>query len=485
MITRTYLDKFSTIIKDSSLNTGTNPISELVYGKNLTRALIHFDCSKVKEMFDNGTFYDINKLHHYLKITNAGSLDFTQLFCGEISNISDDVKLRASSFDLIFFLIPQEWDNGKGFDYNLNFFNQGYFGKGCHGNFQDSSKLTSFDGSNWYQARNGYFWEEEGIYSNETLMNEYDNFLSESGSTVIIGRQHFDIGNENINLDITETFNNFMLNYIENYGIGIAYAPNLEATEDKIEHYLGLLTHKTNTFFEPYVETVYDGYICDDRSNFALDKNNKLYLYCNIGDSLENLDEVPTCEVNGTQYEVKQAAKGVYYIDINLSRKEYKPNTMLYDTWSNIKYNGVEMDDVELDFVTKSQNIFFNVSDSIQESVKFTPIIYGIQYDERIKRGDIRKVVFANKINYEANRQAIVDDMEWRLYIKDGTREVEVFKWENVNKSFLENYVLIDTSILIPQKYYIDVKYKYNMEMIKHHNVLSFEITDDLNNKYA
>ena len=28
------------------------------------------------------------------------------------------MRKRASSFDLIFFLIPKEWDKGKGFDYS-------------------------------------------------------------------------------------------------------------------------------------------------------------------------------------------------------------------------------------------------------------------------------------------------------------------------------------------------------------------------------
>ena len=74
--------------------------------------------------------------------------------------------------------------------------------------------------------------------------------------------------------------------------------------------------------------------------------------------------------------------------------------------------------------------------------------------------------------------------MEYRVYIKDGTREIDVIPYEKVHKSFIENYILIDTSMLIPQRYYIDIKFKYNLEMIMHHNVLEFDIVDDLNNKY-
>lgn len=484
MINRTYISKMNTIISGETINTGINPISELVYGANVTRTLLYFDVSKLKCMVDEKVFANMKKMKHYLKITNAGSLDFTQVHCNDISSISDSVKIRACSFDLIFFLIPQYWDGGKGFDYSKNFFNQGYYGKNCTNVMQDSARLLSSDGSNWYQARNGYKWDEEGIYSNDTLSKEYDKFSSDNGSEIIIGRQHFDIGNENINLDVTEVVNKYINGDLENYGIGIAFTPMLERTEGDIDNYVGLITHKTNSFFEPYIETIYEDSVSDDRAHFAMDKHNKLYLYCNIGGELVNLDEMPTCEVNGEQYEVKQYSKGIYYIDIIINKGIFKPNTMLFDTWGNILYQGVRYDDIELDFVLKSNSIFFNVGNSIEESNKLVPTIYGIKENEKIQRGDVRKLVIKPLVEYGKNIAELVDNMEIRLYIKDGTRELDIIPFDKVNKSFVENYYQIDTNMLIPNRYYVDVKFKYNLEMITHHNVLSFDITDNLNNKY-
>ena len=484
MITRTYISKINTIIKDSELNTGLNPVSELCYGSSVTRMLVYFDHCRLKKLVDDKIFPDIKKMRHYLKITNAGSIDFTQIHCNEISNITDDIKIRACSFDLIFFLIPKFWDCGKGFDYTKTFFNQGYYGKECTGTRMNTSRLLSNDGSNWYQSRNGYKWDEEGIYSNLTLSNEYDKFSSDEGSNIIIGRQHFDVGNENINLDITEIVNKFISGELENYGIGIAYTPMYELVGGKIENYTGFLTHKTNTFFEPYVETHYDDFISDDRAFFSLDKNNKLYLYCNIGGELDNLDELPTCKVDDKEYEVKQFSKGIYYIDINASRAIYSPNTMLYDVWDNIIYKGEKLESVELDFVLKGNSIFFNIGNSLEESVKLTPTIYGIKSEENIKRGDVRKVVVNPRVTYKKNISELVDNMEYRLYVKDGEREIDVIPYEKVNKTFLENYFLIDTEMLIPNRYYIDIKFKYNMEIIMNHDVLCFDIVDDLNNKY-
>lgn len=475
----------TTIIKDSDLNTGLNPVSELLYGLNVSRILVHFDHKELKEMVDDKIFPNIQKFRHYLKITNSGSIDASKMNCGILSSIDDNVKIRTTSFDLIFFLIPQEWDNGRGFDFARTFFNKEYYAKDCSGIFTEAQRLISTQSSNWYQARNGYPWKEEGIYSNLTLSKEYDNFSSEEGSSIIIGRQHFDIGNEDINLDITDIVNSFIKGELENYGIGIAYSPMLEASDSNIENYVGFLTPKTNTFFEPYLETIYCDNISDDRANFILDKNNKLYLYCNIGGNPTNLDELPKCHVNDVEYEVKQYSKGIYYIDINLSKCNFKPNTMLYDVWSNIIYQGERLDDIELDFVLKSSNNFYNIGVNQRDVPNYVPSVYGIGGGEDIYRnGEVRKVNILARVPYTNNRCELIDEMYYRLYIKDGEREITVIPYMKCEKTFLENYFMLDCEMLIPQKYYLDVRIKYNGETRTHKNILEFNIVNSLNNKY-
>lgn len=484
MITKTYLSKFNTIIKDSKLNCGINPIGELLYGANVSRMLVYFDHERLQTLVNDKTCPDINKFKHYLKITNAGSIDGSQIHRKDTSSIDSSIKVRAASFDLIFFLIPQQWDNGKGFDYSRNFFNQSYYGKECNDVLADNQRLISTDGSNWYQARNGYNWESEGIYTNEFLSKEYDNFSSEEGSKIIIDRQHFDIGTENIKIDITKIVNKFINGELKNYGIGIAYSPMLEISDSVVENYCGFFTHKTNTFFEPYLETVYCDIISDDRTNFVLNKNNKLYFYSNIGGNTTNLDEIPKCHINDIEYEVKQFSKGIYYVDINLSQRDFKANTMLFDVWSNILYDGIKFDDVELDFTLKQSDTWFNFNSKIERVPSFVPSVYGISSNENIKRGDIRKLGILARVPYTNNNSQLVDEIYCRLYVKDGEREITVIPFMKVNKTFNENYILIDTNMLIPHEYYIDVKFKYNMENIIHHNVLTFKIVDDLDNKY-
>ena len=490
MTYKTYLSKFCTIISNSKLNTGISPISELVYGRDfiVSRALIYFDHCKVKSLIENGTMVDINKMKHTLHITNGGSLDFTQVHDCNESLINGNKSVRATSFDLIFFLIPKPWDNGKGFNYSKNALNTDYYSPTPI----DPQRLISTDGCNWFQRMNGLPWDEEGIYTNEHLSEEYDKY-SCGEESIVIGRQHFDIGNENIELDITDTFNKFINGKIENYGIGIAFSPMTELSESEYQNYLSLLTNKTNTFFEPYVETRYEDAISDDRGNFVLDKNNRLYLYCNIGDTLADLDTNPIVTIKNSDDEViidniesiKQQ-RGIYYIELNLSRNDFEADTMLFDTWGSISYQGTKLNDVELDFTLKQTSTFFNIGNSLNATnIKFTPTISGIRENEQIKRGDIRKLIISAKPNYTTNVTQLVDGMDLRLYIKDGTSEIDVIEWDKVNKSFSENFYIIDTNILIPQRYYVDIRIKYGMDMIVHHDILSFDIVDDLNNKYA
>lgn len=497
MVFKTYISKFNTIVSNSRINTGLNPISEMVYGKDtvVSRALFFFDHSKVKQLLEDGIMLDQSKMRHILHITNAGSLDFTQMHHCETSSINENKKIRAASFDIIFFLIPKHWDCGKGFDYSKSYLNYGFYSPTPI----DPKRLVSEDACNWFQRQNGLPWEEEGVYTNDTLSKEYDKWACGEDS-IVIGRQHFDFGNESIEVDITDTFNKFLNGELENNGIGMAFSPMLEVKESEYENYVGWLTNKTNTFFEPYVETRYDDIVSDDRSNFVLNKKNKLYLYCTIGEHLDDLDKNPRVTItnqddeivkdsNGNELsdvEAKHFSKGIYYIELTLLKNDFEVGTMLYDTWDGITYQGVDLDAVELDFVLNDTPNYFNIGNSLEsDNITYSPTIIGIKEKEDIKRGDIRKLIVNARPSYTNNTYELMDSMDFRLYIKDGTREIDVIEWDKVNKAFTNNYYVIDTNILIPQRYYVDIRIKYGMNSIVHHDVLSFNIVDDLNNKYA
>ena len=97
MVIRTYFDKNNTIVNNQSVNTGLNPVTELFYGgtagmEKFSRFLFHFDETRLKGLYDNGTYTDLSKLKHVLRLTNTASFD-TGLLNGTMGT-----KQRASSF---------------------------------------------------------------------------------------------------------------------------------------------------------------------------------------------------------------------------------------------------------------------------------------------------------------------------------------------------------------------------------------------------
>lgn len=477
IVSKTYLNRCNTLVKDSPVNLSLNPIMELNYGKMLTRGIIYFDHTKIKNMVEDKIYPDTNKLHHILKMTNAASITSNRINKPCLTSEYNDKKERALSFDIILFKLPVNWDDGRGFDYvyDLDYINQ---------------KSISVYGSNWYQYRNYCKWQNEGIYDIDYLFKQYDLFTNKNGnlSEIIIASQHFEYGNENIEIDITDYFNKLINEEEVNYGIGIAFAPYFENLSMPKSQYVGFFTQHTNSFFEPYVETRYDEYIKDDRTNFYLDKDNKLYFYASVSGSNVNLDELPTCTIEGCQKAVKQASKGIYYIDINLSSEDYEEDVMLYDIWDNIKYKGKQFKPVELNFVTKLSEDYFsfgvptnNTNDNNKEII---PTLYGIDENERIKRGDIRKINVDCRIPFTSDRKYSVDGLSYRLYVKQGERQIDVIEWTTVEIGYNENYFLINTNDLIPSRYFIDIKIQQNNEIINKTEMLQFDIVNDATKVY-
>ena len=468
MIYRTYLDKVNTIISKSKVNVGVSPVATLVYGHQISRILAHFDASEAIKRFEDRVTPDLSKCRHTLNLTNCGKLDRDgDLFVERINEVTHSTEMRrAASFVLIFFKLQNEFDSGNGYDFKKGFSTQ---------------ESIAYNGATWENAKTGIKWTG-GMYTTEFLDEEYSKF-SRGEKSIIIARQKFDLGNESIKVDITDYVNAIIRGEEPNNGIGIAFSPLLEGTDLGDDYrFISFYTHKTHTFFEPYLETVYDDVISDDRNQFYLNKKNRLYLYCTIGGGFDNLDEMPTCRIDGYdgELEVKQAGKGIYYVEVLMKDGDYKPKRMMYDTWSNLKYNGVEMPDVTMQFVLKPFTQFFNLSNVTEMGNDYTVSVSGIKDNEVVGMSDMRKLTVNARVEYTTNVQALLDGIEIRLYVKDGPSEFDVISWDKVNKSFAENFYYLDTSKMVPHKYFVDVKVRANNTVKVFKDVLHFQIANNV-----
>jgi hypothetical protein len=466
MVTRTYIDKNNTIIFGTLINTGRNPIAELYYGgketqTDYTRHLLYFDISDLQQKYNNGELGDLSNVTHTLRMTNSSFFD-RDLQAQKLL----DGKQRTSSFNLVLFRVNKLWDEGCGYDY------QRFMG------LHPSDDITFVESaSNWINATTTVAWDEPGVYSG-------------SPSGVTVTTQHFDKGNENIEMDITNEVNSLITGGTTNYGYGIAFERDLETKEVVPSQYVGFFTRHTQTYYEPFVETSYNNPIRDDRKNFYRGKTNRLYLYTNLGGEPTNLDSKPSVVVkdgNGTLFssftsnDVVQQTKGVYYIELFVPITS-SDCTIFTDTWSDIVINGINRPDVTLQFEIKDDTEYYNFGDSESLPIEYTFNLSGIRRDEKIKRGDQRKVFVNARIPYTVNETSVIDGLQYRLWIREGNTEVNVIDWTDVNKSYLKNYFILDTSWMIPNEYYIDIKLTSNQLVKTYTNTLKFNIVNQVEN---
>lgn len=453
---RTYFDKDNIIIKDSMINLGKNPVAELFYGGSYenpiySRYIFHFSEEKLKNLYENCYLGDLSNVKHTLKLKPGW-------FFG-----NDFQKCAASSYRLCLFKVNQDWDEGCGYLYD------------CEGGCEKLVPLkcnVQHSASNWIYAKSDIEWETEGA------------ILNESGDTISCVYSSCDNQiNDYLEFDVTEEINNLLSDGLLNHGYVIALAPEFENyPEDEIK-YIGFYTKDTNTYFQPFLETVYDKSIKDNRYSFYLNKRNNLYFHFYLGSELASLDELPIVNIVNSEgvtlgtITANCISKGIYEAPVLLTGDMQDCYGMYEDHWTNIKINGVQLDNHIGEFEVKNYNEYFKASQQILEQPKIGIKVRGIRHSEKIKKGEIRKVFADVYEGFNGKKQNALDNIYYRLYVKQGTNELNIIDWQIMEQSLCQNWTYFDTSWMIEQEYWIDFKVVKNNTETIYPNQLQFFIT--------
>ena len=475
-IHNSYFSKNNTLISNSYVNTGRNPVTELFYGSTIvlqypqgfSRFIFNLDLDLLQSKVNDGTIsIDCsNSMTHTLRMTNTSTFDKELL-----NTITSQGRMRATSFDLILFRIPQNqyWDEGVGYDFGDLVYE-----------FSENDRNYSTRPSNWYQTTTIDEWSEPGMYNNRN-----QGIVNYSGLT-IVDTQHFQFGDENISFDMTNEINLILDGSLTGVtGWGIAFKPEVEDLADLTETYeVQFFTRHTQTFYEPFLETNYNDFIEDDRNDFILGKQNKLYLYIFDDGNPINLDSDPVVTLSDqtgspiiglTGLTTCRRTKGVYEVTVP-PLASYKTPCTFNDKWTNLYLNGFPLPDVTNTF------ILYPLKKSIQMGPKsYDPKLYGfdfygIKQDEKIFNSDIRKVGVIIKQAYTTNKQLPNVDCFYRVYVREGQTEVEVQNWTPINRTPNEYYFIFDTRDKIPNEYYIDIKVESSGEINTYKRTLKFQI---------
>jgi hypothetical protein len=499
-ILRSYIDKNNTIISNSYVNTGRNPVIELNFGASdyvipnygYSRLIFNLNLDLLRQNIASGVISTgcTSAMTHTLKMTNTSSFD-NELLNSFMSN----ERRRATSFDLILFRIPkisgttgspQYWDEGVGYDYNdFNLAKNSAIGGSAPLTYVDSRAFSTRP-SNWYQTTTIDNWSQEGIYNNKN-----EGTVNYSGLT-IIARQHFELGNEDIEMDMSNEINGILQGTITGVtGWGVAYLPQIENITGLTESYsVAFFSRHTQTFYQPYLLTNYDDLIQDNRNLFLKNQENKLYLYIFQNGDLVNLDSDPIVRIEDRNGDAVTGmgtlstclkTKGVYEVVVPNGFSGSPTPCQYYDIWSGLTINGQSIPNVQNQFILQPYTAGIQIGSLSKEPQIYGFNFYGILQNEQILNTDIRKVGVTIKKAYTG--QQLLENISafYRVYVTEGTTEVQVQDWTPINRTPNEYYFIFDMRDKIPNQYYVDIQVNSSGEKDTYKKQLTFNI---VNKKY-
>jgi hypothetical protein len=496
-ILRSYINKNNTIISNSFVNTGRNPVIELNFGASdvivpnfgYTRFIFDLDLSLLEENIASGVISTgcTSAMTHTLKMTNTSSFD-NELLNSFMSN----ERRRATSFDLILWRIPkfsgttgqpQYWDEGVGYDYSDFNIAQNSANGGISPLTYVDSRAYSTRPSNWYQTTTLSGWSQNGIYNN---VNQ--GVVNYSGLT-IVARQHFELGNEDLNMDMTAEINGILNGSITGVtGWGISYLPQIENITGLTESYsVAFFSRHTQTFYQPYLLTNYNDFVEDDRNLFLKSQENKLFLYVYQNGDFANLDSDPFVRIedrNGTAVTGMGAlttclkTKGIYEVTVPNGFANYPTPCIFYDLWSGLTINGQSIPNVTNQFTLQPYTSGIQIGSVSKDPEIFGFDFYGILQNEKILNTDIRKVGVTIKKAYTG--QVLLLDVSgfYRVYVTEGTTEVLVQDWTPLNRTPNEYYFIFDMRDKIPNQYFVDIQVNTSGEKDTYKRQLTFSIVN-------
>ena len=454
---RSYFEKNNTLIKNTQVNTSKNPTCEIFYGSAYSRFIFKIDLTELQSMIDNGDLVVNNNTKHYLKMTNTIFGD--EGLKGQNRQTGRD---RATSFRLEVFEITEDWNEGYGFDYE----DAGY-------DFTSGNKTFSEVPSNWFKKNTLADWQTQGAYIG-------------TGATLNI--VEFDNGNENLDVDITDYINGILTGNTTNHGIGIKFLDDYEILNTDTARSVAFFTKYTQTFFEPFMESVFDDRISDNRQDFVEKTFQNLYLYVTKGTNFYDLDELPVVNIldntntpiiglsNLTTTKIK---KGVYQVTFGIDGDVFNCDgkRFFYDNWTNLSIDGVSLSDVKQKFIPKPLTTKYTIGENQTELNRYSIQYFGINQNEKVKRGELRKIVVSFR-SINNPKTVLFDEVYYRMFIKEGRVDVMVHDWTQIDKTN-ENSFMLDTSYLIPREYFMEIKGKTHTEEIFYNQYIKFEILSE------
>lgn len=424
-IFRIYPTRSNTIASGAyeSYNAGQSPITELWYGggsssdlylrNSISRFMIYFDLTHLQSKMTN---YEINQSKISQFTLNLKNAIPRKAVLDDEFQYDTLSKYIATSFDLICFPINQDWDEGRGQDLLKEVYTAKQSG---------NPHITGY--SNWNNSKLISTWTEPGIYNNPTA------------STAFVSSQHFDLGSEDMRMDVTDIVNNW-LSGGTNYGFAVGFSRPFELISGDSRFISSFYTEKTNSSFKPFLEVTYDQTILDDRKNMSTNRMCRLFLYTYSGNNSVNYFSASTVSIKNsanadiiTGLTPTLLTTGSYYVDVWMSSATI--GQKYFDVWCGVTFNpGYDKQDYRQYFII-GQNPYTSQVPSINEYSLFT---YGLDNDSIVNIEEQIRVFCQMKVNYTNKEPSTPYILKYKLSMNN---QSEIIPWTIVNRTIKNNCV--------------------------------------------
>jgi hypothetical protein len=438
MILRSYFKKQATLIRNSFTNSSRNPVFELSYGGNsnsantyVSRYVFNIDLDNLISKITSNTINQNTVQSHILKVKNCISMNDGYIGVDLITS------KRASGFDLAFIKLNEAFDEGTGYDYIYN-------------DAQYREVELNKSSANWYNRKNPQItWSQPGVFTGNT------NNISAS---TILGTQRFEIGNEDIEIDVTNYVNGILFSGNPNNGIAIVYSANTESLTSITKNVVTFFSKYTQTFFEPFLETSYDDRVNDELCCMNFDVSNDFFF---ISQSpISSVTKFEIIDSNSLVYSsitsFTQLNNFNYKVSATIDSENYQDQEIFTSKWYFTQYGKSKTLEKEFNI----SKIDLNDGITLTYSTEVFINVLGIKSNEIItKKVGLKRLIFKPKRLIQSRiLKNIVGDIEFRIYVNQGKNQIDVIPFTKASKVNDEYFTEIDFSWFISHDYTIEIR---------------------------
>ena len=169
--------------------------------------------------------------------------------------------------------------------------------------------------------------------------------------------------------------------------------------------------------------------------------------------------------------------RGVYEVTIP-PITGYNTPCLFSDIWKDVYLDGASLGNIQNSFAVKQYVNTVSVSSMSIDPALYGFDFYGIRQSEKILNTDVRKVGVVIKRAYSAAETLQKISAQYRVYVMEGTTEVLVQDWTNINRTPNEYYFIFDTQDKIPNEYFIDIQVNSSGDKNTYKKQLKFQIVN-------